>query len=276
MQLIAETYDLLKRGLGWSNEELQALYAAWSQGELNSFLVEITAQIFRKKDDQGGAALLVDQVLGVARQKGTGQWTSQDALDLHEAIPTIDAAVTARNLSAQDRERAAASKTLTGPDLPFRGDRNLFATQLRNAFFASVILTYSQGMDLLRRASQAYGYGLQLGDVARIWRGGCIIRAALLEDIRAAYQARPDLLHLLLDPGLAAKVNERQADLRTVVATAAQLGLPAPALMASLAYLDSLRHTWLPANLIQAQRDLFGAHTYERIDRPGTFHSHWE
>jgi len=276
MQLIAETYDLLKRGLGWHNEELHALYAGWNQGELNSFLVEITAQIFRKKDDLGGPGLLLDQVLGVARQKGTGQWTSQDALELHVAIPTIDAAVTARNLSGQDKERAAATRTLTGPEGKFGGDRNLFVTQLRNALYTSVILSYAQGMDLLRRASVAYGYGLEMGEVARIWRGGCIIRAALLEDIRAAYQGRPDLLHLLLDPGLAAKVNERHADLRTVVSTAAQLGLPAPALMASLAYLDSLRHTWLPANLIQAQRDLFGAHTYERVDRSGTFHSHWE
>jgi 6-phosphogluconate dehydrogenase len=183
--------------------------------------------------------------------------------------------VSARNLSGQDKERAAAGQTLTGPEAKFSGDRNLFVIQLRNAFYVSMIVSYAQGMDLLRRASTSYGYGLQLGDVARIWRGGCIIRAALLEDIRAAYQARPDLPHLLLDPGLAAKVNERQADLRTVVATACGLGLPAPGLMASLAYLDSLRHTWLPANLIQAQRDLFGAHTYERIDRPGTFHSHW-
>jgi 6-phosphogluconate dehydrogenase len=275
MQLLAESYDLLKRGLGLSNDELHAVYDCWDQGELSSFLVEITARVFLKKDDQGDGRLM-DKVLGVARQKGTGQWTSQDALDLHVPIPTIDAAVSARNLSGCDQERAAAAAALKGPAPTLSGDRNVLVHQLEGAMLAAMLATYAQGLDLLRVASKRYDYGTHLADVARIWRGGCIIRAALLEDARAAFAANPELPNLLLAPKVAAAVSARQVALRAAVRAGVELGLPVPALAASLAYYDGLRSGWLPANLIQAQRDLFGAHTYERTDRPGTFHSHWD
>jgi 6-phosphogluconate dehydrogenase len=275
MQLIAETYDLLKRGLGLTNDELHATFDAWNKGELNSYLLEITARIFLKADDKGGGRL-VDRILGVARQKGTGKWASQDALDLGVPIPTIDAAVTMRNLSGQDDERRAAARVLKGPGTAFDGDKADCVKQLRDAFHAAMIVTYAQGMDLLRRASAAYKYALNLEDVARIWRGGCIIRAALLEDIRAAYKARPDLPNLLTDSTLAAKLAGKQGGLRFAVQTAVRLGIPAAAFMASLCYYDGLRSDWLPANLIQAQRDFFGAHTYERVDEPGIFHTRWE
>jgi 6-phosphogluconate dehydrogenase len=275
MQLLAESYDLLKRGLGLNNDELHAVYDGWNKGELSSFLVEITARVFLKRDDQGDGRL-VDQVLGVARQKGTGQWTSQDALDLHVPIPTVDAAVSARNLSGWDKERAAAAAALKGPAPAFRGDRNVLLHQLEGAVQAAMLATYAQGMDLLRVASRRYDYGTSLADVARIWRGGCIIRAALLEDVRAAFAANPELPNLLLAPKIATVISARQGDLRAAVRAGIDLGLPVPALAASLAYYDGLRSGWLPANLIQAQRDFFGAHTYERTDRPGTFHSHWD
>jgi 6-phosphogluconate dehydrogenase len=274
MQLLSETYDLMKRGLGLSNAEMQAVYSAWNQGELNSFLLEITAQIFRKGDDKTGRALL-DMVLDVARQKGTGKWTSEEALELQVPAPTLDAAVMARVLSGQEAERTAIHKQHPLARTVYGGDRQVFLSQLRNAYHAGMILAYAQGLDLLRKASEAYKYGLNLEEIARIWRGGCIIRAALLDDLRAAYKARPNLTNLLLDPRLAEMLLTRQSDLREVVRTAAELGLPVPALMMSLAYYDSFRSDWLPANLVQAQRDFFGAHTYERIDEKGTFHSQW-
>jgi 6-phosphogluconate dehydrogenase len=275
MQLIAECYDLMKRGLGLNNDELHAVFDQWNQGELNSFLIEITAQIFLKVDDKTGNRL-VDMVLDVARQKGTGKWTSQDAMDLQVPIPTIDAAVSMRDLSGYEEERKAAAKALTGPSERYLGDRQAFLGRLRGALYAATVMTYAQGMAQLRKASQVYGYNLKLEDVARIWRGGCIIRAALLEDLRTAYQANPDLPNLLLDPNLGQAVATRQDDLRAVVGTAAQLGIPAPGFMASLGYYDGYRSARLPANLTQAQRDYFGAHTYERIDEKGTFHTDWD
>ncbi|HXG08551.1 MAG TPA: NADP-dependent phosphogluconate dehydrogenase [Gemmataceae bacterium] len=275
MQLLAECYDLMKRGLGLNNDELHAVFDQWNQGELNSFLIEITAQIFLKVDDKTGNRL-VDMVLDVARQKGTGKWTSQDAMDLQVPIPTIDAAVSMRDLSGYEEERKAAAKALTGPSERYLGDRQAFLGRLRGALYAATIMTYAQGMAQLRKASQVYGYNLKLEDVARIWRGGCIIRATLLEDLRTAYQANPDLPNLLLDPNLGQAVATRQDDLRAVVGTAAQLGIPAPGFMASLGYYDGYRSARLPANLTQAQRDYFGAHTYERIDEKGTFHTDWD
>jgi 6-phosphogluconate dehydrogenase len=275
MQLLAESYDLLKRGLGLHNDALHSVYDGWSKGELSSFLVEITARLFLKEDDLGEGRL-VDKVLGVARQKGTGQWTSQEALDLHVPIPTIDAAVSARNLSGCDKERAAAAAALKGPAPSFSGDRNVLLHQLEGAMQAAMLITYAQGLGLLRVASRHYGYGISLADVARIWRAGSIIRAALLEDVRAAFAENAELPNLLLAPKPAATARARQGDLRAVVKAGIGLGLPVPALAASLAYFDGLRSGWLPANLIQAQRDSFGAHTYERTDRPGTFHSHWD
>jgi 6-phosphogluconate dehydrogenase len=274
MQLIAETYDLLKRGLGLPPKELQALYEGWSQAELSSYLVEITAHIFRRQDEKTGQPLL-DLILDEARQKGTGMWTSWDAMDLQAPTPSIDIAVVMRDLSGYKEERRAAGQLLSGPGLVFQGDRQGFIGRLKDALYAAMIITYAQGLALLRRASQAYNYGLDLEAVARIWRGGCIIRAALLEDIRAAFKIRPGLANLLLDPHLGTQVTIRQDNLREVVRTAAALGLPAPGLMVSLAYFDAYRSLWLPANLIEAQRDYFGAHTYARVDAPGVFHTEW-
>lgn len=274
MQLIAETYDLLKRGLGLSNDELSALFAEWNRGELNSYLMEITADIFQKMDEDTGQHL-VDMVLDVARQKGTGEWTTQDALELHVPTPTVDMAVAMRNLSGQKEERAGMAEKFGAPRTSYQGDREEVIEHLRRALYASTILTYAQGMEQLRAASQEYEYQLDLSAVARIWRGGCIIRSALLEPIHLAYGRQPMVPHLLLDDMLGSAVSERIEDLRTVIQTAVELELPASALMSCLAYYDGLRSGHLPANLIQAQRDYFGAHTYERIDKQGTFHTEW-
>jgi 6-phosphogluconate dehydrogenase len=275
MQLIAESYDLMKRGLGLSDEELSVVYSNWNEANLNAYLIEITSHIFRKVDERTGKQL-IDVILDEAKQKGTGMWTSQDAMDIQVPTPVIDAAVVARNLSALMSEREAASKDLKVRTSRFKGDRNATLTQLKGAMYASMIITYAQGMAQLRTASKVYEYSLNLEDIARIWRGGCIIRAALLEDIRAAFHAHPDLPNLLTDSHLGQEILAKQVDLRAVVSIAAKLGLPTPCLMASLTYFDGYRSAWLPANLIQAQRDDFGAHTYERVDAKGVFHTHWE
>jgi 6-phosphogluconate dehydrogenase len=275
MQLIAESYDLMKRGLGLSNDELSAVYAGWNEAELRSYLIDITSRIFARLDERTGKRL-VDVILDEAKQKGTGMWMSQDAMDLQAPAPVIDAAVVARNLSALKREREAAGKRLDVRLPLLKSDRDTVLKRLQGAMYASMIITYAQGMAQLRAASRAYGYGLNLEDVARIWRGGCIIRAALLEDIRAAYLAHPDLPNLLGDSRLGETVMTGQDDLRRIVDFAVMSGLPIPCLMASLAYFDGYRSAWLPANLIQAQRDYFGAHTYERVDDKGAFHTRWE
>ena len=275
LQLIAETYDIMKRGLGLTNDELHEVYKSWNEKELNGYLIEITANIFSHTDDKTGKRL-IDVILDAARQKGTGMWTSEDALELQVPVPTIDVAVAMRNLSAIEKERREASKVLKGPATEFKGDRKIFIERLRNALYAAVIVTYTQGMNQLRAASRAYKYGFDLEAVARIWRGGCIIRAALLEDICTAYRGQQDLRSLLSNAHFADAVVSRQDDLRMVVSTASELGIPAPALMISLAYFDAYRSAWLPANLIQAQRDYFGAHTYERVDAEGVFHTQWE
>jgi 6-phosphogluconate dehydrogenase len=275
MELIVETYDLCKRGLGMTPEEFAPIYDAWNKAELNSYLVEITAKIFAKKDDRTGN-FLVDMILDKAKQKGTGMWTSWDAMDLQSGTPTIDVAVVMRDMSGYKEERGAASQVLSGPAPEFKGDKTRFVGLLRNSLYAGMIAAYAQGMALLHKASNSYNYNLDLEAVARIWRGGCIIRAALLEDIRNAYKAKPDLSNLLLDPHLGGEFLKRQADLREVVQTAATLGLPAPGFMVTLGYFDAYRSAVLPANLIQAQRDFFGAHTFERLDAPGIFHAQWE
>ncbi len=275
MQLIAESYDLMKRGLGLSDEQLAGVYDNWNKAELNAYLIEITAHIFRKIDEHTGKPL-IDMVLDEAKQKGTGMWTSQDAMDLQTPIPVIDAAVAMRNLSALKSEREAASSRLTAKTPHFEGDQAAFLNQLKEAIYAAMIITYAHGMAQLRIASQVYDYHINLEDVARIWRGGCIIRTALLEDIRAAFHAHPDLANLLNDDHLSQVFMSIQDDLRAVVGLAVKLGLPIPGLMASLAYFDGYRSAWLPANLIQAQRDDFGAHTYERVDARGDFHTNWE
>ncbi|TAN67600.1 MAG: NADP-dependent phosphogluconate dehydrogenase [Methylobacter sp.] len=275
MQLIAETYDLMKRGLGLNDDEMHDVYALWNKGELNGYLVEITSHIFSKQDDKTGRQL-IDEILDVAKQKGTGMWTSQSAMELQVPIPNIDLAVAMRDLSvfAKEREQADAIYQLALPR--FAGDRDTSLTQLGRALFAAIIITYAQGMALLAVASEQYQYHLDLEAVARIWRGGCIIRAVLLEDIVAAFHARPDLPNLLLDLNLSGKLMDHQEDLRQVVCQAAKSGVPTPGLMVSLGYFDAYRSIWLPANLIQAQRDYFGAHSYERNDASGTFHTEWD
>ncbi|HZM05622.1 MAG TPA: NADP-dependent phosphogluconate dehydrogenase [Candidatus Saccharimonadales bacterium] len=275
MQLLAETYDLMKRGLDLNDDELHEVYALWNKGELNGYLVEITSHIFSKQDEKTGKRL-IDEILDVAKQKGTGMWTSQSAMELQVPIPTIDLAVAMRDLSVFEKEREQASAIYQRPIRRFTGDRDTFIKQLGRALYAAMIVTYAQGMALLAVASEKYKYQLDLEAVARIWRGGCIIRAALLEDICAAFRARRDLPNLLLDASLSHKLTEHQEDLRRIMSQASESGVPTPALMVSLGYLDAYRSAWQPANLIQAQRDYFGSHTYERTDAKGTFHTEWE
>jgi 6-phosphogluconate dehydrogenase len=275
MQLIAETYDLMKRGLGLNDDEVSEVYAMWNKGELNGYLMEISSHIFCKKDGKSGKRL-IDEILDVAKQTGTGMWTSQSAMELQVPIPTIDLAVAMRDMSVFAKEREQASAIYQRSIRHFDSERDVFLTQLGRALYAAIITTYAQGFALLTVASKKYHYHLDLEAVARIWRGGCIIRAALLEDICAAFRARRDLPNLLLDPNVSRKVMEHQKDLRQVVGEAAESGVPAPGLMVSLGYLDAYRSAWQPANLIQAQRDYFGAHTYERVDAKGTFHTDWE
>jgi 6-phosphogluconate dehydrogenase len=275
MQLLAETYDLMKRGLGMNDDEAHEVYSSWNKGELNGYLVEITSHILAKTDEKTGKRL-IDEILNVARQTGTGMWTSQSAMELQVPIPTIDLAVAMRDMSALAKEREQAGAIYQRSRRPFPGDRDMFLTHLGRALFAGMTTTYAQGMALLAVASDKYKYGLDLEAVARIWRGGCIIRAALLEEICAAFHARPDLPNLLLAPNLSRMLMEHEEDLRQIVVRAAESGVPAPGMMVSLGYLDAYRSAWQPANLIQAQRDYFGAHTYERIDAKGTFHTEWE
>jgi len=274
MQLLAETYDLLHRGLDLTNKQLGNLFNEWNQAELNGYLVEITADIFRKMDDESGK-YLIDLVQDSAHQKGTGMWTSQDALALQVPTPNIDVAVAMRNLTKHVDEREAMSKEFGPYQELFEGKHDPLINHVRRGLYAAILITYAQGMEQLRSASQEYKYNLNLSDVARIWRGGCIIRSALLEPIRAAYARQPNLLNLLLDETLSKEVAERVAGLRTVAQTAIELGIPAPGFTAALSYYDSLRAKRLPANLIQAQRDYFGSHTYERVDKPGIFHTAW-
>jgi 6-phosphogluconate dehydrogenase len=274
MQLLAETYDLMKRGLGMNDDELRDVYDAWNQGELNGYLVEITSRIFSKVDEQTGKRL-IDEIVDVAKQKGTGMWTSQSAMELQVPAPTIDLAVAMRDLSVFEKQRETASEVFQRPVAEFGGDRGIILYQLGRAFYAGTIVAYAQGMAVLAAASDKYGYNLDLEVVARVWRGGCIIRTALLEDIRMAYGNQPGLLNLLLAPEVSKKVMANEEDLRCVVRAAIDWGLPAPCFMTALSYFDGYRSAWLPANLIQAQRDCFGAHSYERIDIKGTFHTDW-
>ncbi len=274
MQLIAEIYDLLSRGAGLSSAEMADIFSEWNQGELRSYLIEITAQILRRIDEQTGKPL-VEMILDEAQQKGTGKWTSQNALDIGAPIPTINAAVESRILSGLKAERVAASQIIHGPKAAYTGSRAALIAAARSALYASKIISYAQGMSLLRTASNEYAYDLHLGEIASIWRAGCIIRAALLGDITAAYQRNPALTNLLLDDAFRGNVESRQADLRTAIQTAISLGLPTLALNSALSYFDAYRSQRLPANLTQAQRDFFGAHTYRRIDMDGVFHSEW-
>ena len=274
MQLTSEIYDLLKQVGGYDNDELHELYSSWNKGRLQSFLVEISSKIFLM-DDSETDGRLVDIILDKAKQKGTGKWTSQNAMDLGIPVPTIDISVSMREISALKEERLRAEKLYSkkGPD-PL--DKKNLGVLAEEALYFSFIITYAQGMHQLAEASKEYGYNLKLATIAKIWRAGCIIRAALLEDIAEAYHSDDQLTNLLLAPAFAEKIKASLASARVLVSYAAQNGIPLPGISNCLTYFDAYTSGRLPLNLIQAQRDFFGSHTYERLDREGIFHTEWE
>lgn len=274
MQLICEAYALLKQVVGFSNDQLHDVFAEWNKGELDSYLIEITSEIFAQKDNESGEHM-VDIIFDKAGQKGTGKWTSQSALDLAVPIPTITEAVFARCMSAIKDERVAASNILKGPDIKFQGDINEFIESVRRALYTSKICSYAQGFALMKAAAMEYNWDLEYGEIAKIFRGGCIIRAQLLNKINKAYENDANLKNLMLDSYFKNILSSYQMDWRRVVSTAVNLGVPVPAISSALMYYDSYRSSNLPANLLQAQRDYFGAHTFERVDKEGTFHHEW-
>ncbi len=275
MQLICEVYQLMKEGLGMTNDEMHEVFAEWNKGELDSYLIEITRDILAYKDEDGNYVL--DLILDTAGQKGTGKWTGIEALNLGQPVTLIGEAVFARCLSALKEERVAASREIKGHVTGFNGDRQSFINDMRQALYASKIISYAQGFQLMREAAKEYGWDLNYGGVALMWRGGCIIRSVFLGKIRDAFEKNPDLTNLVLDPFFRDAVEQSQPAWRRVVATAVSMGVPIPAMSTALAYLDGYRTERLPANLLQAQRDYFGAHTYERIDKPRGefFHTNW-
>ncbi len=275
MQLICEAYLLMKQALGLSADEMHRVFAEWNKGKLDSYLIEITRDILAFKDEDGEP--LVEKILDTAGQKGTGKWTGISSLDLGIPLTLIGEAVYARNLSAMKDERVIASKVLSGPEAGFAGDKKAFVDDIREALYASKIISYTQGFMLLRAAAEEYRWKLNYGGIALMWRGGCIIRSVFLGRIKEAYDNQPDLANLLLDPYFKEQVEAAQAAWRRVVAKAVELGIPIPAMASALTFYDGYRSERLPANLLQAQRDYFGAHTYERIDRPRGefFHTNW-
>jgi 6-phosphogluconate dehydrogenase len=274
MQMICEAYWLMARLLDMSADEMSQVFAEWNQGELSSYLVSITADILAKKDPDSGKPV-VDIILDTAEQKGTGKWTAQIALDLGISAPTIADAVFARTMSAIKQERVAASKELSGPHARFTGDKKTFIESIRKALFASKICSYAQGFQLLRAADAEHKWELNYGTIASLWRAGCIIRAQFLGQIKTAYDHNPKLANLLLDPYFSNIVTGYQAAWREVVSVSVLNGIAVPAFMSALAYFDGYRSASLPANLLQAQRDYFGAHTYQRVDKDGKFHTQW-
>eukprot|EP00002_Diphylleia_rotans_P011730 TRINITY_DN2309_c0_g3_i1.p2 TRINITY_DN2309_c0_g3~~TRINITY_DN2309_c0_g3_i1.p2 ORF type:complete len:472 (+),score=115.24 TRINITY_DN2309_c0_g3_i1:79-1494(+) len=272
MQLISEAYDILRNIGGLTNEELHEVFTEWNNGELKSFLIEITSIIFGKKDAKGH---IVDYILDKTGMKGTGMWTVKEFAERCVPAATIAAALDSRYLSGLKDERVAASQVLSGPTAQPTADKKQLIDDVRQALYASKICSYAQGMNLIRKAGEEVGWDLDLGSIARIWKGGCIIRAIFLDRIKAAYDRDSKLPSLLVDPEFARELNERQAAWRRIVALCATNGIAAPAFSGSLAYFDSYRRARLPANLIQAQRDFFGAHTYERTDEAGSFHTEW-
>jgi 6-phosphogluconate dehydrogenase len=274
MQLIAESYQLLKQVSGMSNEELHDIFLKWNNGSLKSYLISITADIFKQKDNLTNNPL-VDMILDSAHQKGTGAWTTEDAMALQVPVPVIDVAVSMRNISILKEERLIAQKQLQGPDLKIISNKQDLVNSLENALYFSIITVFAQGMALLKSASDVYHYDLKLKDIAAIWREGCIIRASVLDDIMAAVTEQPVLSNLMLSGVFKEKLAGLQDNARKILQTGIKAGIPLPAFMASLSYYDSYRSGWLPDNLLQAQRDYFGAHTYERTDRKGTFHTEW-
>ena len=275
MQMICETYQMMKEGLGLSNEEMHDVFKDWNESELDSYLVEITRDILGYKTNDGEA--VIDQILDTAGQKGTGKWTAVSALDCGQPLTLIGEAVFARCLSALKNERVAASKVLSGPAVSFEGDKAALIDDLKQALYASKIVSYAQGYQLMRAAAEEHGWKLNNGEIALMWRGGCIIRSAFLGNIKEAFDTNPDLVNLLLDPFFTDAVETAQAAWRRVIIKSVELGIPMPAISAALAYFDGYRSARLPANLLQAQRDYFGAHTYERLDKPRGefFHTNW-
>ena len=274
MQLISESYALLKQGAGYNNDQLHKAFHTWNEGDMKSFLVEITADVFLQKDEITGNSL-VDMILDKAGAKGTGKWTSQDALDLGIAIPVIDTAVAVRNISSVKEERTQAASIYPSKGHQISDAANL-EKEVHDALYFGTIISYVQGMAQLQRASAEWHMEIPLEKVVRVWRGGCIIRSILLDPFYKAYTARPDLVNLLLDNNIASLIPALEASTRSVVQKGIQAGIPVSGLVSALSYFDAYRSSWLPTNLIQAQRDYFGAHTYQRIDQPGTFHTEWQ
>jgi len=275
MQLIAETYHVLKIVGGLNNDELHLVFSTWNKGILQSFLIEITAAIFLQKDDLSNKSL-VDMILDSAKQKGTGGWTSEDAINLQVPIPVIDIAVSMRHMSGLKKERKIAAAKLSGHDAKQTDNKTELVDMLEQALYFAMITVFAQGMALLQAASQKYEYDLQPAHIAKIWRSGCIIRAALLEDILTAFSKKPDLPNLMISKSIAEKLQHSEKGIRYIIRKAVDNGIPVPSMMMALAYYDSYRSEWLPANLLQAQRDFFGAHTYERNDKDGIFHTQWK
>ena len=275
MQMICETYQMMKQGLGMNNQQMHEVFAEWNDAELDSYLIEITRDILGYKDEAGNE--VIDLILDTAGQKGTGKWTAIAALDLGQPLTLIGEAVFARCLSALKEERVDASKVLTGPGKEFGGDKQQMVEDLRKALYASKIVSYAQGYQLMRAAAGEYGWKLNNGGIALMWRGGCIIRSAFLGKIKEAFDSDPDMVNLLLDPFFKDAVENAQQSWRRVIKAAVDMGIPMPAMSAALSYYDGYRSGRLPANLLQAQRDYFGAHTYERVDKPrGQFyHTNW-
>jgi len=275
MQMICETYQMMKKGLGMTNQEMHECFAEWNEGELDSYLIEITRDILGHKDEEGNE--VIDLILDTAGQKGTGKWTAIEALNLGQPLTLIGEAVFARCLSALKEERVKASKSLKGPKATFRGDKQKFLHDLSQALYASKIISYAQGYQLMRAAAAEHNWNLNYGGIALMWRGGCIIRSVFLGKIKEAFDKKPKLENLLLDPFFKKAVRKAQVSWRRVVTQAVRLGIPMPALSSALAFYDGYRSERLPANLLQAQRDYFGAHTYERVDKPRGefFHTNW-
>lgn len=276
MQLIAESYDLMRKTLGLTADEMADIFAQWNQGELESYLIEITSKILKVKDRETGKPL-VDLILDKAGQKGTGKWTSEIALDLGVAIPSIDAAIAARVMSSMKEQRVKASQELTGPEpAKLNGNQSEMIQAIHDALHAAKICAYAQGMNLIQQGSATFNWNINLSEIARIWQGGCIIRARFLGKIKEAFQRSPDLANLMLDGEFKSRLERTQARWRSVLSMAVQHSVPVPAMSASLGYFDLYRTANLPLNLTQAQRDFFGAHTYERVDKPGFVHTDWE
>ena len=276
MQLIAEAYDILRKVLGLSATEIGAIFTEWNKGILDSFLIELTAQVFTVKDDETGKPL-VDLILDKAGQKGTGKWTAQIALDMGIQIPTIMASLDGRGMSSIKEERVMVSKQIKGPAISYKGDKQALIDAVRDALYDSKVCSYTQGMRLIKAASDEYKWNVNLREMARIWKGGCIIRAKLLDEIMKAYDRNPNLQSLLLDESFKKQIESTQGNWRKAITVAVENGIPTPAMSASLAYFDSYRTADLPQNLTQAQRDAFGSHTYERVDHldKGFIHSEW-